>query len=258
MTEDGLPRIEAALPPPWIAGLTTSALDFGDGAPGAAVAARRALAAWAWPRFRLLVGAAQVHGDRIFRADGVAVPELEPAGPATLRLAGYDGFVTSTPGVLLTVGVADCVPALLVAPEAGAVALLHAGWRGVAAGILARGAAALAEAYGAEPASLRAWWGPAIGPCCYPVGEEVVTAIRATGTGPGTAGWAERDAGGAWRVDLRAALTRQAEGLGIPAEAVAASPRCTSCDPALHSYRRAAGGGGRMLAVAGRPLPRSA
>lgn len=255
---DGLPRVAPRLPEPWVAGLTTSALDFGAGAPGGA-AARRALRDWAWPRFGLLVGATQVHGTRLFQADGLALPEPDPAGPATVRLSDYDGFLTATPGVLLTVGVADCIPALLVAPEAGAAALLHAGWRGTAAGIVERGVAALGAAYGAAPAALRAWWGPAIGPCCYPVGEEVVEAIRASGAGPGTDGWVVSGADGSgWRVDLRAALSRQAAAAGIPSAAVASSPRCTACDPGLHSYRRARGGGGRMMAIAGRPrAPRS-
>ncbi len=250
---EGLPLAAAPLPAPWVAGVTTAELDFRDGSPGAA-RARRELGAWAWPGFRLVVGAVQVHGARLFRADRVEVPEADPAGPATLRLTGYDGFLTSRPGVLLTVGVADCVPGFVAAPEAGAVALLHAGWRGAAAGIVERAAQELADAYGAAPERLVVWWGPAIGPCCYPVGEEVVEAIRATTAGPATDGWVVREKGGAPRVDLRAALTRQAAAVGVPAAAVSASPRCTSCGPGFHSYRRAKGGGGRMLAVAGRPL----
>jgi YfiH family protein len=260
---DGLPRLERHGPGTparggAIVALTTRPLNFGRDteAPAREVwAAHRALRRWAWPRFRLLVGATQVHGVRLFRADGLAVPQEAPSGPAAVRLSGYDGFLTATPGVLLTAGVADCVPAFLAAPAAGALALLHAGWRGVAGGILERAVTAMAAAYGCGAEELVAWWGPAIGPCCYPVGEEVVEAIRATAAGPSTAGWVEREEPGAgWRVDLRAALTRQAAAAGIPAAAVSASARCTSCDPALHSYRGAGGGGGRMLALAGRPL----
>jgi YfiH family protein len=267
VADDSLPRLEpdwveagvgdgGADANPIVVAVTTRPLNFGretDAPANEVSAAHRALRGWAWPRFRLVMGASQVHGVRLFRADGVAIPETTATGPAVVRLAGYDGFLTATPGVLLTVGVADCVPAFLQAPGVGALALLHAGWRGVAAGILEQGVAALEAAYGAAPGDLLAWWGPAIGPCCYPVGEEVVEAIRSSSAGPGTEEWIERREGG-WRVDLRAALSRQAAAVGIRAKGVRASSRCTSCDPLLHSYRAAGGGGGRMLAIAGRPL----
>ena len=68
-------------------------------------------------------------------ADDVRVPEPDGRrAPATLRVAGYDGFLASRRGILLTVGVADCVPAFLAAPRRDVVALLHAGWRGVRGG----------------------------------------------------------------------------------------------------------------------------
>lgn len=254
---DGLPRIEARWEgSPLVAAVTTRPLNFGRSTEAPAreiAAAQRALRGWAWPRFRLIVGATQVHGTRLFRADGIDVPEEGSGGPVSIRLDGYDGFHTATPGVLLTVGVADCVPAFLVAPERGTVALLHAGWRGVAGDILARALATLAASYGVPPGELTAWWGPAIGPCCYPVGEEVAAAIRATAAGGDVPRWLSRE-DGTTRVDLRAALGVQAVAAGIPAGAVGGSTRCTACDPALHSYRRARGGGGRMVAVAGLPL----
>lgn len=242
---------------PLVAGVTTRALNFGrhTAAPAHAVAAAHAaLRAWSADRFAGLVGGVQVHGARLFRADGVAVPEPDGrSGPFTLRVAATDGFVAATPGLLLTIGVADCVPAFLYAPEAGAVALVHAGWRGVAAEIVPGALAALSESYGVEPGDCAAYWGPAIGPECYPVGEEVVEAIRATSAGPHTDGWVIAGAGGP-RVDLRAALTRQARAAGIDPESITASVRCTACDPGLfHSYRRERGGGGRMVAFAGVP-----
>jgi YfiH family protein len=200
----------------------------------------------------MVVGGSQVHGARLFHADGARVPE--PAGrqaPATIRVANYDGFLASRPGILLTVGVADCVPAFLAAPGRGAVALLHAGWRGAAAEIVPRAVIALGGELGVEPGEIRAWWGPAIGPCCYPVGEEVVRAIGATAAGLEPDAWRLDGGGGPARVDLRAALTLQAVAAGVPRDAIFSSPLCTSCDARLHSYRREQGGGGRMLAVAG-------
>lgn len=256
--DGALPRIEVGWPDGPVAGIVLKPLNFGRAtdAPAKDVeAAWRALRSWGADRFHTVVGASQVHGARVFVADGLAVPgDLEPAAPRLLRVAGYDGFVTAEPGVMATVGIADCVPALVWAPEVPAVALLHAGWRGVAAEVVPRAVGEMTSRYGVPPERLRAWWGPAIGPCHYPVGEEVVDAIRATSAGPGADAWAE-DGGGSPRVDLRAALRRQAIAAGIPAASVAASSACTACDPTrFHSYRHERGGGGRMVAYAGIPL----
>jgi hypothetical protein len=249
-----LPRLEATFAEGLTAAVTGRELDFGRHTETPAregAGAYGALHAWAADRFDLVVGGSQVHGARLFRADGVRVPEPDGRkGPATVRVAGYDGFLASRPGVLLSVGIADCVPAFLAAPERAVVALLHAGWRGVAAGIVPRAVEAMAREYGVAVEEIRAWWGPAIGPCCYPVGSEVVEALAATAAGARPEAWLSADGGGV-RVDLRAALTLQATALGVPSAAIASSPLCTACDERLHSYRRERGGGGRMLAVAG-------
>lgn len=250
-----LPRLEAGLADGLTAAVTSRPLDFGlhtDTPAREVSAAHRALRTWAAGNFDLVVGGSQVHGARLFRADGARVPEpAERAAPATIQVANYDGFLTGRRGVLLTVGIADCVPAFLAAPARHAVALLHAGWRGAAAGIVPRAVAALRRELGVDPGELRVWWGPAIGPCCYPVGDEVVRALAATDAGREPEAWLrERDDGPA-RVDLRAVLTLQATAAGVPSGAVSSSSLCTSCDARLHSYRRERGGGGRMLALAG-------
>lgn len=254
--EPGPPRLRAAWEDdPVVIAVTTAARDFGatTDTPARSVSgAWRELRAWAAGRFRGVIGASQVHGGRIFAADGVEVPESAAgAAPWGLRLADYDGFTTAEPGILLTIGIADCVPAVLRGPRG--VALLHAGWRGAAADIVPGAVAALGERYGDDPAAIRAWWGPSIGPCHYPVGAEVVEAIGATAAGRERPAWAERDEDGRWRVDLRAALSAQARAAGVPEGAIAASTACTACEPTFHSYRRADGGGGRMVAVAGIP-----
>ena len=253
--DGGLPRVESAFAAGLVAAVTTRELDFGrrtESSVREVTDAHRALLEWAEPEFDLVVGGSQVHGARLFQADGVRVPETGRRGPATVRVAGYDGFLASRPGILLTVGIADCVPAFLAAPGRGAVALLHAGWRGVAGEIVPLAVATLERELGVPAEDLRAWWGPAIGRCCYPVGAEVVEALDATAAGSRREAWLESD-GGATRVDLRAALTLQAEAAGVPPAAISSSVLCTSCDPRLHSYRRERGGGGRMLAVAGYP-----
>jgi len=120
----------------------------------------RVAAATGCPRERFLYGR-QVHGATVRRA-------AEPPGPARPH-AEEDGQATALPGHPALVFVADCLPVLLAA--GGAVAAIHAGWRGMAAGILAEGLAAVREVGGAGPVT--ALIGPGARGCCYEVGEEV-------------------------------------------------------------------------------------
>jgi hypothetical protein len=134
--------------------------------------------------------ARQVHGTTILhvRADpagqgppeggsGLAEARLgqgPPEGKPTVGEA--DGLVTTDPGVVLVVLTADCAPVLLADPGAGVVAAVHAGWRGLAAGVVEAGVAAMAE-LGADPGATIGLVGPAVGGCCYEVGPEVVEAV---------------------------------------------------------------------------------
>ncbi len=249
---DGFPRLDLVWPGLALrAGITLRAAAAGSD--GRKDSALEALRAWATGRFDGLVGGTQVHGSRIFDTQGVRVPESTPREcPFLLRVGRYDGFLAWGPGTLLTVGVADCVPALLYAPEAEAVALVHAGWRGIAAGIVPEALARM-EAVGIRPQSVLAWWGPAVAQCCYPVGEEVVEAIRSSEAGPATDGWVRGSPAGP-RVDLREALSRQAEARGVPRSSISVSCYCTSCAAELFFSHRREPSGGRMLAFAGVPL----
>jgi polyphenol oxidase len=157
-----------------------------------------------------------------------------------------DGHVTAAPGMLLTVSVADCVPIALVAPAARAVALLHAGWRGAAAGVLEAGAEALGHHHGVRPAALEAHFGPAICGACFEVGPEVPRGLGLLPPTGDTAGGADDGERHAY-VDLRAALAERALRIGIPAHAVSVSTHCTRCgDGAFFSHR----GGERERQVA--------
>jgi len=123
----------------------------------------------------------QVHGNRVLRLragmrgqPGDAAQGGDPAWQG-------DGAVTTEPGLVCTVMVADCLPILLAAPQARGVAALHAGWRGLAGagdmqgqGIAEAGVAALCEATSSDPAELRAWLGPCIGPTAFEVGADVL------------------------------------------------------------------------------------
>jgi YfiH family protein len=89
-----------------------------------------------------------------------------------------DALVTQAPGVLLMLRFADCTPIWLYDPTQGAIGLAHAGWRGTVAGTARAAAEAMQSAFGSKPADLVVGIGPAIGPCCYEVGEDVALAVR--------------------------------------------------------------------------------
>jgi polyphenol oxidase len=116
----------------------------------------------------------QVHSALVLRVDraglGDGPPEARPP------VGEGDGLVTAEPGVVLAVLTADCVPVLLADPAAGVVGAVHAGWRGLAAGVVEAGVAALAG-LGADPAATVGLVGPAVGGCCYEVGADVRAAV---------------------------------------------------------------------------------
>jgi copper oxidase (laccase) domain-containing protein len=156
-----------------------------------------------------------------------------------LQVEGVDGHGTAAHGVLLTVTVADCIPVYLVDPHRRAVALLHAGWRGTAAGILSRGLALLAERAGTEPDDVVMHAGVGICGPCYEVGSEVVTGVGLPADGPGP-----------WHVDLRERLAAQGRWLGIGE--VTRSSWCSAHDrPRFYSHRASGGTDGRMVAYLG-------
>lgn len=156
-----------------------------------------------------------------------------------LQLDGVDGHATAAPGLLLTVTVADCIPVYLVDPHHRAVALLHAGWRGTAAGILDAGVGLLAERAGTSPANLVMHVGVGICGTCYEVGSEVMTGVGLAADGPGP-----------WHVDLRERLAEQGRALGI--SAISRSDWCSAHDrPRFYSHRASKGADGRMVAYLG-------
>ncbi len=206
---------------------TRAAGDYGLGdgdPPPAALEKWRALQSSLSGAAPRLASARQVHGTRIL----VHGDTWE----GWLCADGADGHIALTGGVALAVTIADCVPVFIAHPS-GAVALLHAGWRGVAGRILPKAIARLAEA-GLDAASLRVHLGPAICGRCYEVGPDVFEQLT---------GWTTvRNR----NVDLRALLAEQAKQHG--AWQLTASPHCTRCDnDRFFSHR--AGDAGRQLSV---------
>ena len=177
---------------------------------------RRRLAAALGFEPEQVVFARQVHGTRL----------IEHPVDGTVEA---DGHVVREPGLAALVFTADCLPVAVAGP--GGVAMLHAGWRGLAGGILAAGA----EAVEATSAAI----GPGVGPCCYEVGDEVLDAFA--GLGDGVAAGRMLALPEVARRQLAAAGVEQIESAGL----------CTSCEAELFfSHRRDAGRTGRQGGVA--------
>jgi purine-nucleoside/S-methyl-5'-thioadenosine phosphorylase / adenosine deaminase len=171
----------------------------------------------------------QVHGA------GVAVLPSPARVPA-------DGVVTVERGPVCAVLVADCLPVFLASRAGDRVGIAHAGWRGLAAGVVE----ATIRALDCEPAALVAWLGPSIGPDAFEVGSEVRDAFIAPDPGAAAAFRAGR--GDRWLADLPALARRRLSTAGVAA--VTGGGLCTHSDPArFYSYRRD-GATGRMAALA--------
>jgi YfiH family protein len=196
------------------------------------------------------------------------------ADAARERPRKADGLICAEPGLLLGVQTADCIPVLVADRKRRAVGAFHAGWRGTVKRIVETGVGRMRLEFGSRPADLIAVIGPGIGPCCYAVGEEVLSEFesqfvyarelfrevydsdpvrrrypmlflnqRPPGHGP---------AGSQLHVDLIEANRRQLLACGIPAKSIQIVGGCTQCNPNLFfSYRGASGRTGRMLAVVG-------
>jgi YfiH family protein len=212
-----------------------------------------------WP----LVTLRQIHSDLIHKVHGI------PEHPLT-----GDGLVSDTPGLLLAIQTADCLPVLLVDPKKHAIGAFHAGWRGTAKRIVEKGVGEMRRWFGTRPRDVRAAIGPGVHACCYEVGEEVRARFDSqfayaadmfrevkdsdpvhekypllflTARAPGHSELPVR-----LFLDLVEANRRQLLDAGVLARNITASPLCTVCRcDLLFSYRKARGTTGRLLGVAG-------
>ena len=184
----------------------------------------------------------QVHGGIVIDAAS-ALPD-PPEADGVIRVAGRRGTAP-----IPAVRTADCVAVLVVDRDARAVAALHAGWRGAAAGIAA-GAIARFAREGVDSRDLEVALGPAILGCCYAVGDDVVTALESA-CGP-RAAFVSRTLDGRVAVDLHEALRAQLIRAGVAAGSIHAAPWCTRCRADLFfSYRGEGPGTGRLMAAVG-------
>lgn len=186
----------------------------------------------------------QVHGTGV-----LVVDRALPAGDATAERARMaaepeaDAAVTAAPGVALAVLTADCLPVVFASRDGRRVGAAHAGWRGLAAGVLENTVAAMA----APPETLLAWLGPAAGPLAYEIGAEVRDAFTGQDSAAAKAFTATRP--GHWHVDLYALARRRLQSAGLAATNIHGGGLCTISDSQrFHSHRRD-GRAGRMATV---------
>lgn len=172
---------------------------------------------------------------------GVAAVEATAGAGAGAPVA--DGAWTATSGPVCVVLTADCLPVVLADRGGQAVGVAHAGWRGLAAGVVE----AVAAAMPVVPADLRAWLGPAIGPRAFEVGPEVRDAFVERDPAAGIA--FRRGRGDRWFADLYGLARQRLQGIGIAD--VTGGGHCTVAEPQrFFSYRRDGAGTGRMATLA--------
>ena len=247
-------RLEGALTPDWPVGPRVGALmttraggvsarpydslnlgrSSGDDPDAVAENRRRFEAALGVPTVYL----SQVHGTRVLR-----LPT-----PAT-GAEQADAVITTEPGVACSVMVADCLPLLLAAPDARGVGAAHAGWRGLAAGVLEASVAALCEAASCAPRELVVWLGPCIGPRQFEVGADVLAAFERTAADPGPRFVARPRPDGAprWRADLPGLARDRLIALGLTQ--VSGGAWCSVEDASRFFSFRRDGVTGRMAAA---------
>ena len=212
---------------------------------------------------RALITLRQIHSDLIHRIEGV--PERPLAG---------DGLLTNTPGLLLAILTADCLPVILADKKNRAVGVFHAGWRGTVKRIVEKGVGEMQRYFGSDPRNMMAAIGPGVQSCCYQVGEEVRQKFEAqfayaaelfrevkesdpvrekypmlflTARAPGHSELPVN-----LFLDLVEANRRQLIDAGVPAKNIDASSPCTACHTdLLFSHRAEKGVTGRLMAMVG-------
>jgi YfiH family protein len=197
-----------------------------------------------WRRLREVIGEApiarrhQVHGKNVRVVTRANLAE-KPDG---------DGMVTAESGILLAVASADCVPILMLYAGCKIVGAIHAGWRGVIAGIAEEGVRAM-ESLGAKPREIRAALGPSIGQCCFEVDDEL--ADRFAREVAGSARHSRPGRPGKSHLNLRAIITDQLMRSGLPRESISNVGPCTKCANDRFFSRRANASSGLQLSFIG-------
>ena len=239
-----------------------------------------------------LIALRQIHSNLVVLADAgreqprkAGVPSSRGSQEAVLASWGgrdrssslgwkADGLMTDEPGLLIGIQTADCIPILVADRKRRVVAAFHAGWRGTVKRIVESGIGRMRLAFGSRPEDLTASIGPGIGPCCYAVGEEMLSSFESqfayarelfhevydsdpirtrypmlflTQRAPG-----HSDIGPSLHLDLAEANRRQLLAAGLKPRAIHLVGGCTSCRPEMFfSHRASEGRTGRMMSVIG-------
>ncbi|HWR39678.1 MAG TPA: peptidoglycan editing factor PgeF [Patescibacteria group bacterium] len=193
-----------------------------------------------------VVTAEQVHGT------AVAVIDQTHAGRGALdysdSIPAADALITNVPGIPLMLFFADCVPILIVDPVNWAVGVVHAGWKGTAGSIVAETLQAMHRRYGTEPRQCLAGIGPAIGPCCYEVDENLAGIWRQRF--PHEAQLLVPRSENRWLLDLWSSNRWQLEECGLASGHIYSSSTCTACHTShFFSHRAEMGSTGRHGAL---------
>jgi len=196
-----------------------------------------------------VVAARQVHGNRVIR---VSETNIACSIFSAVEPFQGDALITDREGVWLAILTADCLPVLFFDPCKRVIAAAHAGWRGTLQHITADTLAEMTRLYGCRPKDVLAALGPAIGPCCYEVGDDVARLFSA----PVRAGepFARRNPAGRWTLDLAGLNRLQLLDSGVGEERILQVPVCTRCRGDLFfSVRGQREPTGRQLSVIGLP-----
>jgi hypothetical protein len=187
------------------------------------------------PRDRV-VTAAQVHGDHVVTVD------RKQGGTC---IADADGLVTREHDLILCIRTADCVPVMFHEPSCGIIGLVHAGWRGISRGIIDRTLEVIGS-LGGDVTGSRIGLGPAIGPCCYEIGDDTASVLAAYDPA-----FVVRRNGKCYG-DLHSGILSRLLASKISGQQIAAMDLCTACSPDLcFSHRREGRAAGRSASFIG-------
>ncbi|MEX2425365.1 MAG: peptidoglycan editing factor PgeF [Thermomicrobiaceae bacterium] len=187
--------------------------------------------------YRRLVLGRQVHETAVVPVDERHAGSGADSVETSIRRV--DGLMTASPGLPIGVMAADCVPILIHDPVRGAVAAIHAGWRGTVEGIASEAVAALGKKYGSDPSDLKVCLGPSICRSCYEVGTEVIDRWRENPAASECDAFSETTAG--LYFDLRAANQAQLRATGVDPGSIEISDLCTQCSDGTMFSRRGLG-----------------
>lgn len=182
-------------------------------------------------------------------SENIRLVTEEDAGKGLVRPRDYtevDALITDRPGLSLVVFSADCGTILLYDPVRRAIGAVHAGWRGVAAGLAGKTALAMHDAFGTEPKDLICAIGPAIGQCCFETDDDVPDAMRAALGAEAEAFMVRRSE--KWHIDLKGINAHWLRRLGV--EHIDICPHCTGCRQDLYwSHRKVGNARGAQIAL---------